>query len=72
MEILIEPISNVKRKSEKCSWCQIDPITNDLYKCENCFNFNFCQKCYLKREEFKTNFATTHKIYHKFIHIALS
>jgi hypothetical protein len=41
---------------------------DEVYKCENCFGFYFCEKCYLtKKDDFKTYMATTHKTYHTFI-----
>lgn len=48
------------------SWCEICPIQGTSYKCENCYSFYFCEKCYQKKDGFKPNTSTTHKFYHTF------
>ena len=65
----------------KSSWCQIYPIEGERYKyhffniiinkyrCDNCFNFSFCEKCYENKISFKPNVATSHKPYHTFTKI---
>lgn len=67
MEIKIEPDNNTKKKGIKCQFCEMDLLEGAVYKCENCFNFYFCIKCYDKKQEFKTNMATSHKPYHNFL-----
>lgn len=66
-EIFIEAHS--QKTSYTCFSCDLI-FCNNVYKCENCFNFHFCEKCYINRENFKTNMATTHKQYHKFLKVA--
>lgn len=68
MDIKIEPDSNIKKKGIKCAFCEMD-TEGEVYKCENCFNFYFCQACHDKKHEFKTNMATTHKPYHNFVRL---
>lgn len=66
MNIFIQPEEGNKRKTDKCSWCAIEPIEGNRYKCANCHLFILCLDCYLNREQFKTPLATTHKTYHQF------
>lgn len=63
-EMFIEASND--KKNYQCHWCELS-FNNNIYKCENCFNFYFCEKCFIKRENYTTNMATTHKKYHKFI-----
>lgn len=69
MDIKIEPDKNTKKKGVKCAFCELDVVEGEIYKCENCFNFCFCHSCYEKKNEFKTNMATTHKLYHNFVRL---
>jgi len=64
--ISAEP-SDLESKSYKCSWCEVSPIQGTTYKCENCFNFYFCEKCYFKKDSFRLNTSHSHKFYHNFI-----
>lgn len=66
-EIFIEAHS--QKASYTCFSCDL-VVSSNVYKCENCFNFYFCEKCFMNRVNFKTNMATTHKQYHKFLKIA--
>lgn len=68
--ILTEPVESDNRLY-KCSDCECSPIQGTAYKCENCFSFYLCEKCYAKKETFNRNIANTHKYYHKFITINL-
>ena len=34
-----------------CDGCQMHPIVGKRYKCENCKDFDFCEKCYEKNKE---------------------
>ena len=46
------------------------------FKCDNCFDFDFCEKCYnyyaLERRDLKTVYSTSHKTYHTFTKLMLS
>ena len=46
------------------------PIVGVRWKCDNCFDFDFCDICYIKhvigKEELKTAWSTAHKQYHTF------
>ncbi len=47
--------------------CNLDIQDDDKFKCENCYDFYFCNNCYEIRHEFKSYMASTHKNYHKFL-----
>ena len=47
-------------------------ILSSLGRCDHCFEFYFCEKCYLKREGYKPNLATSHKSYHNFTRLNAS
>ena len=34
-----------------CDGCKMDPIRGNRYKCKQCPNFDFCEKCYEKNKE---------------------
>jgi hypothetical protein len=46
------------------------------YKCDNCFDFDFCESCYRmygqEKKELKTAYSTSHKSYHTFTKFMLS
>lgn len=52
------------------------PIQNVRYKCDNCFDFDFCENCFnsyaIDRKELKTIYSTSHKSYHTFTKFMLS
>ena len=52
------------------------PIQGVRYKCDNCFDFDFCDKCYqlysVQKKELKTMYSTSHKPYHTFTKLFLS
>jgi hypothetical protein len=45
IEVIVEPRQTVK-KIVKCNGCGEMPIINVRYKCDNCFDFDFCEKCF--------------------------
>ena len=45
VEVIVEPRQTVK-KNVKCNGCGEMPIKNVRYKCDNCFDFDFCDKCF--------------------------
>ena len=49
------------------SWCEKMPIEGPIFKCENCFYFYFCEQCNQKKDNYKSNLATSHKFYHSFV-----
>lgn len=69
IEMIVEPRQQI-RKYVKCHGCQMNPIVDVRYKCENCFDFDLCEKCYLHysigKNELKTTYSTSHKPYHTF------
>ena len=69
IELIVEPRQCVK-KYVKCNGCQEVPIQGVRYKCDNCFDFDYCEKCYrtyaIERKELKTIYSTSHKSYHTF------
>lgn len=75
IEVIVEPRQTMK-KIVKCNGCGEIPIKDVRYKCDNCFDFDFCQKCYLlygvHRKELKTVYSTSHKTYHNFAKIMLA
>ena len=62
IELIVEPRQKI-RKFVKCHGCQMMPIVGVRYKCENCFDFDLCEKCYLVyaigKKELKTTIHTT-------------
>jgi mRNA (2'-O-methyladenosine-N6-)-methyltransferase len=55
MEIMTDPSKENNKLSYKCSWCDPTvPIQGAVYKCDQCFNFYFCEKCYFKRYAYRT------------------
>ena len=75
IEMMVEPRASVK-KYVKCNGCGEMPIQNVRFKCDNCFDFDFCDKCYqtyvVERKELKTIYSTSHKAYHTFTKLMLS
>jgi hypothetical protein len=69
IELIVEPRRQI-RKYVKCHGCQMLPIVGVRYKCENCFDFDLCEKCYvtyaINKKELKTTYSTSHKQYHTF------
>ncbi len=57
----------------KCNGCGLENIiSGEIYKCENCFMFYFCGKCYMAEgNNYNTNFATSHKNYHNMVKIEM-
>ena len=74
IELIVEPREQLK-KYVKCHGCQTVPITGVRYKCDNCFDFDLCEKCYihysLGKNELKTTYSTAHKSYHTFTRLQL-
>jgi len=52
------------------------PIQDVRYKCNNCFDFDFCENCYrvyaVDKKELKTVYSTSHKAYHTFTKLILA
>ena len=52
------------------------PIRDNRYKCDNCFDFDFCETCHrnyvVEKKELKTIYSTSHKGYHTFSKFMLS
>jgi mRNA (2'-O-methyladenosine-N6-)-methyltransferase len=67
MEVIFEPQLNEEKRYE-CFACKVH-ILEDCHMCENCYNFFFCSKCYVKKESFKSLYANNHKKYHVFTKI---
>lgn len=74
IEVIVEPRQTVK-KVVKCNGCGDMPIQNVRYKCDNCFDFDFCETCFYlyckQKKELKTVYSTSHKNYHTFTKIML-
>ncbi|XP_026852246.2 E3 ubiquitin/ISG15 ligase TRIM25-like [Electrophorus electricus] len=34
----------------RCDGCQMKPIRGPRYKCQSCFDFDFCESCYISRD----------------------
>ncbi len=45
LEVSVEPRQADKR-SVKCNGCGTFPIQDVRFKCDNCFDFDFCEKCH--------------------------
>lgn len=64
------------KKVVKCNGCGEMPIKDVRYKCDNCFDFDFCDNCYkvhsIQKKELKTLYSTSHKNYHNFTKIMLA
>lgn len=75
VELIVEPRQTVK-KYVKCNGCGEMPIQRVRYKCDNCFDFDFCENCHrlyaLEKKELKTMYSTSHKQYHTFTRLFLS
>lgn len=75
IEVIVEPRQTVK-KVVKCNGCGEMPIKDVRYKCDNCFDFDFCDNCYkvhsIQKKELKTLYSTSHKNYHNFTKIMLA
>lgn len=69
IELIVEPRQQI-RKYVKCHGCQMMPIAGVRYKCDNCFDFDLCEKCHviyaIGKKELKTTYSTSHKQYHTF------
>ena len=52
------------------------PIQGTRFKCDNCFDFDFCESCYttyaIQKRELKTVYSTAHKSYHSFTRLYLA
>ena len=74
IELIVEPRRQI-RKYVKCHGCQMMPIVGVRYKCENCFDFDLCEKCHvvyaIGKKELKTTYSTSHKQYHTFTRLQL-
>lgn len=75
IELIVEPRQQVK-KYVKCKGCGESPIQEVRYKCDNCFDFDFCDKCFIssviEKRELKTIYSTSHKLYHTFTKFLLT
>lgn len=64
------------KKYVKCNGCSEMPIQGVRYKCDNCFDFDFCEKCHqlyvIEKKELKTVYSTSHKSYHNFTRFAMA
>jgi mRNA (2'-O-methyladenosine-N6-)-methyltransferase len=65
-EFFIKPVK--KHIKKICSWCEKDNSVRN-YSCDICFDFGLCDSCFMKKNHFKVNKATTHKVYHSFTKI---
>lgn len=65
-EFFIKPVK--KHVKKNCSWCEKEDSVRN-YSCDICFDFGLCDNCYMKKNHFKVNKATTHKVYHNFTKI---
>jgi len=59
IELIVEPRQQIK-KYVKCHGCQTMPIIGIRYKCDNCFDFDFCEICFvtyaIEKKELKTTY----------------
>ncbi|EGR29984.1 methyltransferase like 3, putative [Ichthyophthirius multifiliis] len=70
MDPILSPTKNSKTKKYKCGGCGLANLNGEIFKCLNCYCFYFCQSCYdTKRDNFKTNIASSHKTYHTLVKI---
>jgi len=65
IEIMVEP-RHKTNKLVKCNGCNLMPIEDVRYKCDQCFDFDFCRKCYDNRANYKPIYPNSHKGYHSF------
>lgn len=46
IEVIVEP-RQPTRKMVKCRGCQQTPIVGVRWKCDYCFDFDYCEICYI-------------------------
>jgi N6-adenosine-specific RNA methylase IME4 len=54
------------QKYSTCSNCARSPIVGRKYKCDQCFNFELCELCYIKRQGMEFKSGTAHTSEHSY------
>jgi len=60
--------SELEHKKYKCDTCGMKPLIGNRFKCDSCFNYNLCTKCFEVNKP-SPFCITSHKPFHKFIQI---